>query len=274
MQKHKGGNMLFTVVTVTYNAADNISQTIESVLLQDCNDFEYIIYDGLSTDGTLNLAKDYKSNYKYDRERIKISIYSEKDAGIFDAMNKAAVKAHGEFIIFLNAGDYFANNNILSKVKNTIKSSKADIIYGNHINYYNNLYKIVPAKDPEFITKGMICAHQAIFTKKELLLNVPYSTEYKMTADYNFYLSMYLDGKKFLRLDLNIAYFEVNGISQKKCKVTQQERLKLLYHYGLISKRIYFLRNIIVFFICAKKKILRMLPESIRYKNYIQDNKI
>ncbi len=264
--------MQFTVVTVTFNAVNNISKTIESVLQQDFNNYEYIIYDGLSTDSTINVVQSYINNYQYDTEKIKIKLYSEKDTGIFDAMNKATEKAQGEYIIFLNAGDYFADYNILTKVNSTLQSNKLDIIYGNHINYYNNLYKVVLAKNPDFITKGMVCAHQAIFTKRELLLDTPYSAEFEMAADYDFYLSMYLKGKKFLRLDLNIVYFELNGISQTKCKLTQQERLKLLYNHGIISKSFYSLSNIIILFICMKKKLVKMLPDSVRYKNYVRGN--
>lgn len=254
------------VITVVFNAKKNIEKTIESVLKQGYVDFEYMIQDGGSTDGTIQLAENYKT--KFNEKGIKYTIYVEKDEGIYDAMNKAVLKANSDYVLFLNAGDFLASEDILSKISVELETNFPDIVYGNYYNYYKNYRKRVVSLEVENLTKRMVCTHQAILTKSDLLKQRPYSTEYKMAADYDFYIQMYLSGKIYKRLNWEIVYFAVDGVSQKKAKLTQLERLSILYKYGYITNRKYRLRKIISVYLSLKKAAIRRIPSKIRFGEY------
>lgn len=254
------------IVTVVFNSKQDIGKTIESVLRQDYEDFEYIIQDGGSTDGTIQIAEKFKK--KFMRKNIRYSIYVEKDEGIYDAMNKAILKIDSVYVLFLNAGDFLAKEDILSNIFTQFRNGFPDIIYGNYYNYYNYYRKKVDALSIENITKRMVCTHQAILTKCDLLKERPYNTEYKMVADYDFYLQMYLNGKIFKKIDIEIVYFEVDGTSQKNARLTQLERLSIMYKYGYISSKKYKFRQIISWYLYLKKMIIRLMPIKIRFGEY------
>ena len=120
--------MKFTIATVTFNAAQVVEKTIRSVVGQNYDNYEYIIVDGQSTDGTLSIIKEYSND-------IDI-IISEPDNGIYDGMNKAIFSAHGEYLLFMNAGDVFVDNHVLSRVAKSIRSSHPTVVYGDVIRQY------------------------------------------------------------------------------------------------------------------------------------------
>lgn len=123
-------NKKITVVTVCFNASETIKSTIESVLNQNYYDFEYVIVDGKSKDDTYKIVESYDK--KFEEKNIKYMHNSEKDNGIFDAMNKAANIANGEWIIYMNADDTFYDNSVLSNISKYLKDN-ADVVYGNTI---------------------------------------------------------------------------------------------------------------------------------------------
>lgn len=254
------------IVTVVLNFKQGIEKTIESVFRQNYNNIEYIIQDGGSIDGTIQIAKEYEK--KFALKGIKYSIYVEKDKGIYDAMNKAISKINSDYVIFLNAGDYLAKENTLFDVAKEIENGFADIVYGNYYNYSGNVRKRVISADVKDIEKKMICTHQAIFTKCELIKKRPYDIKYKMVADYDFYIQMYLENKVFRKINTEIVYFEVNGYSQRKARSTQLEKLEIRHKYGCLSNFEYRFKEIISIYICLKKVVVRLAPKKMRFRNY------
>lgn len=159
-----------SIITVTFNCQGTIESTINSILMQDFSNFELIIIDGASTDGTLNVINKYKS-------RIKC-IVSEPDNGIFDAMNKGIERATGDFVLFMNSGDTFVNNHVLSLIN---FDKEYGVIYGNMvINFRNKKLECKPEpffKSKDYIKTMGIC-HQCIFVRTDLAKHYKFSQEF------------------------------------------------------------------------------------------------
>ena len=133
-----GTNMKVSVITVCYNAIRGIEKTIQSVISQSHDDIEYIVIDGGSTDGTIDVIQKYRDKIAY--------FVSEPDGGIYDAMNKGIKAATGEWINFLNAGDVFASKDAIM-ISMSIDTDGIDVIYGDSIEFTKELSHIVPASD-------------------------------------------------------------------------------------------------------------------------------
>lgn len=169
---------LFTIVTVSYNCCSLIEKTIKSVLQQDYHDTEYIIIDGESTDGTVEIIKKYAQHLAF--------WCSEPDGGIYQGMNKGISHAKGEWILFLNAGDVFAETNVLTKVLPFTKNKEQDILYGDIFTLRGNERVIKKALEPCNKQRMFFC-HQAVFVRTELMKQYPYDTRFKMSADFYFF---------------------------------------------------------------------------------------
>ena len=192
---------LVTIVTVTYNAENHLEETILSVINQDYPNIEYIILDGGSTDGTIDIIKKYEKNLAY--------WISEPDKGIYFAMNKAIKKATGKWINFMNAGDTFFNNSTIQKVMDNLDKD-TDLIYGDHV-----CDGIVGSVSDRSITRLMPCCHQSLFVKTDLMKQYPYNTFYSISADYEFLLKMYTLEKRFQYIEEPIANYLRNGFSDQ-----------------------------------------------------------
>lgn len=165
-----------TVVSVCYNCENEVAATMESLLEQSFQDYEYIIVDGNSKDTTLQIIKSYSSRFS------NIKIISEPDRGIYDAMNKGVRNSTGDYIYFLNFGDYLVDKYVLERVVSSF-ASKQDYYYGN----IAKDEKIVSqnGKNSLFMTvyrEYMLC-HQSLFAKRCLLVENPFNLEYKICAD-------------------------------------------------------------------------------------------
>lgn len=215
---------LFSIITVCLNAEDIIENTILSVLSQSCDNFEYIIQDGGSRDKTLKIAESFSSAFA--DKGIPFKIVSQKDSGIYDAMNKATDKAQGEWILYLNAGDCFANSTVLSQVIKNANFENSDVIYGDVILEQGNLYMYKKAAPLETIRFGMPFCHQSVFVRKALLNAFPFSLQYKISGDFLFFLQMYYSEKNFEYLPMAISIYDINGISSDKY-ARQTEKLKI-----------------------------------------------
>jgi len=172
-----------TVVTVTLNCVKDIETTIQSVINQRYNNLEYIIIDGGSSDGTINIINKYSS---------KISkILIESDKGIYDAMNKGLSMATGKWIAFMNAGDYYSNEDVLSILMQDIKNdSSAKVVYGDTIylekDGSSNLQRGAgKEKLKKIISKYQPYTHQAVLYEISNLEDCRYNLKYKITADYD-----------------------------------------------------------------------------------------
>lgn len=207
--------MKVTVVTAVLNDAGHIEQTILSVISQTDIEIEYIIVDGGSKDGTLELIGKYK-------DKISLLI-SEPDRGVYDAMNKGIKYSTGDFVYFLNSGDVLLNPSILSKIKLEELKEKNAIIYGNVIVAYGNieaLEKPRPFFNSKMKFKGIGICHQSMFFPGELIRNEKYDLSYKIAADYDLVYRLWRKGTEFLYRDITIAKYDWGkGISSNPYKL-------------------------------------------------------
>lgn len=214
-------NLFFSIITVVYNGEKTIKKTLESVIAQNYQNYEYIIIDGQSTDATIKIINQLKND--------KVKFISEPDNGIYDAMNKGLNLATGDFCIFLGADDVFADEEVLKKVNELIKKQNRDCIYyGNVImSKDKSLYDGVFTKK-KFAVKN-IC-HQAIFYPKSIYSNRKYNTKYRITADYVYNMPLF---NKMNYIDVAITIFNnSSGISSNI--VDRKFRLNysfLILHY-------------------------------------------
>lgn len=213
--------MKLSIITINYNNYVGLRRTIESVLSQSFGDYEWIVIDGGSTDGSRELIEEYQEKITY--------WVSEKDRGIYHAMNKGISQARGEYCQFLNSGDYFIDNDVLSKVFSDFEL--ADVNYGNQWCIQEG--KVVEKRTyPEDIHLPFLFAaplgHQASFFRTALIKEHLYREQYTISADRAFFLELYVVGAKFKHLAVPVVYFDTEGIgSNEKTKV---ERRKQLYH--------------------------------------------
>lgn len=207
--------MKVTVVTAVLNDAGHIEQTILSVISQTDIEIEYIIVDGGSKDGTLELIGKYK-------DKISLLI-SEPDRGVYDAMNKGIKYSTGDFVYFINSGDVLLNPSILSKIKLEELKEKNAIIYGNVIVAYGNieaLEKPRPFFNSKMKFKGIGICHQSMFFPGELIRNEKYDLSYKIAADYDLVYRLWRKGTEFLYRDITIAKYDWGkGISSNPYKL-------------------------------------------------------
>jgi glycosyltransferase involved in cell wall biosynthesis len=199
--------MKISIVTIVLNDKQNIEKTIQSVLSQNAG-LEYIIIDGGSTDGTLEMIEKYKEN-------IDI-LTSEKDSGIYNAMNKAIDMANGEWICFMNSGDMFYDSNILKTILPNFDES-IDIVYGDQEVRYTSKKKIVKADQSiEDIWKGMIFSHQSCFVKQDILKEFRFNESNRITADYEFFYNLYKNNYTFNYIPVIVSSISTGGVSDIK----------------------------------------------------------
>ena len=190
-----------TIVTVSYNAKDVIEKTLISVVGQTYPGLDYVVIDGGSTDGTQAIVEKYTSRIAF--------FVSEPDGGIFQGMNKGIEHAQGNYLLFMNAGDVFADELVLEDVAAFIREHpEADVVYGDtlHVREYGSY----PVRgDAERLTRAMSVSHQATFVRTDLLRAHPFETQYRYAADYEQISSFYLEGRRFLHLDRTVAVIEM-----------------------------------------------------------------
>lgn len=196
-------NVKITVATVTYNAANTLKDTIESVLGQTYENLEYVIVDGASKDNTLDIIKSYGD---------RINWISEPDKGIYDAMNKALQIATGDYLIFMGADDVFYTKDTLLKVADLI-SDKDAIYYGKVIRSHSGETYGHQVRSYLDISKENIC-HQCIFYPKEIYKNKQYDLQYRIYADNVYNWELYsADCSRFRYMDVTVTLFNEEGMS-------------------------------------------------------------
>ena len=206
---------LFSVLVVCLNPGEKLEKTLQSILKQSFSDYEILIKDGLSTDGSLAYAK--------NRQEERIRIVEKKDTGIYDAMNQAVEAAQGQYIYFLNCGDFFYHETVLEQVAGFIRAnpSEAGIYYGN---IYERLTGQVVYSNPRIDAFGCyrnVPCHQACFYDRKLLLAHPFKTNYRVRADYEQFLWCFFTkevsgGVSFFYRELLIADYEGGGFSESR----------------------------------------------------------
>lgn len=240
---------LISVITVTYNAADVIEKTLDSLRIQSFQDFEHIVIDGASKDNTVGLVRNFKLP--------NTIIISEKDKGLYDAMNKGLVMAKGKYVVFLNAGDRFHSADSLMLYASEA-SKNADIIYGDTeiVDSDGNFISKRHLSAPPHLTKksfsqGMLVCHQAFMVRKELA--PPYDLKYKFSADYDWCVKTIekSDPSKLINLNRVTIDYLSDGLTDKnKLKSLKERFLIMQSHYGFFPT----LRNHFGFLVRALKR--------------------
>ena len=230
---------LISVVKICYNAKNDLEKTILSVLSQTYQDIEYIIIDGGSTDGTVDIIHKYS-------ERLFYWI-SEPDKGIYDAMNKGMDRATGSWINFMNAGDTFCDNEVIKNIFGYNDLSDYSVIYGDcYVSKLNQL-QYLKASSMKKVHVQMPFCHQSSFIRKTRLR---FSIDLKIAADYQMIYEYYrMNGiSSFLYISKPISVFDATGISTTNNNLLQKE-------YGIVYKRT---RNA-YYYIYLCKQILKMV---------------
>ncbi len=210
--------MKISVITVCFNAADLIEKTIKSVVGQKNADLEYIIIDGGSSDGTTDIIRKYEKNITH--------WISEKDNGIYDAMNKGIAAASGDYIIFMNAGDKFSNKDILSSISPSLGNHT--IVSGRWNRCYSDgkVKLASPKALDSFLVEMPIC-HQATFIKLDYHKNNPFDTSFRLSADYNFFYNAWKNHESFSYIDdVIVDFLEAEGASTDNITASVMEREK------------------------------------------------
>jgi len=221
---------ILSVVTIVYNNVKDIERTMLSVLNQTYADIEYIVVDGLSNDGTTDIIKRYEG-------RITKFI-SEKDEGIYDAMNKGLVLATGDYLIFMNSGDEFFDIDTVAAV--FASADDADIYYGETEMIDDSGQSLGQRrhKAPKQFTwrgfnLGMSISHQAIYIKRSLI--EPYDRKYQLSADIDWIIRAAKKAKKIVNVNRYVAKYLVGGMSKTKHRQSLAERFDIMkHHYGLV----------------------------------------
>lgn len=225
-------NQSITVVTVVYNDKENIERTIQSVLNQTYKDIEYLVVDGKSTDGTLDIIKKYTNQIS--------RIISETDKGIYDAMNKAIDLANSEWIIFMNSGDVFTDNNTLTNVFADNIPENTSFIYSDFSVDYGSSFRVFNAS----FEKGILL-HQSVIYKKNLhyLYGKYLVTKKYIVSDYIFFMMQ--DSTSVYKTQYNISINQVAGVSaaswcgyQKICVDYLFNRISILGLIKLLVDRV------------------------------------
>ena len=237
-----------SVITITYNAERFLKNTIESVVGQSNNDFEYIIVDGASKDGTSGIIRQY-DNVLYNsfedamnRELSlsKICWISEPDRGLYDAMNKGLHLAKGDFVWFINAGDKIYDRNTMQTVIDTINlNPSCDVVYGQSIiideleNIRGERHKIAPKNlTQRSLLNGLVVCHQSILVRKTIAPD--YDTQYRISADYDWVCKVLAKSRRNCYIDNYISRFMTSGISAQQRKKSWLERYRIMKrHFGL-----------------------------------------
>lgn len=231
-------NLHFSVVTVALNDLGGLKNTYNSLMKQSSKCFEWIVRDGGSTDGTLQFLERLPNSIKW---------VSKKDQGIYDAMNRGVSMSTGDYVVFMNAGDIFHDDETLAKVAERLSSGEQvpDILFGGAMLSFGGSGRKVyrpPRLAETSLWHGLPANHQATFYRKTLLDTTPYDLQYRLCGDYYLAATLICNGAHAIYLDEPLATFEVGGESYKNRKrlfvepyLIQRDMLGLPFFYRLLS---------------------------------------
>lgn len=224
-----------TIITVCFNSVDTIEETIKSVIDQTYNNIEYIIIDGGSTDGTIDIIKKYADRIAY--------WVSEPDKGIYDAMNKGIEAATGDYVLFLGADDTLYEKDLLNKVAYIIAGGKRNIVYYGDVIFRPSGKRYMGKFSKWTLIKHNIC-HQAIFYPSIILKKHPYNMRYKTYADYYENILLWGKGVDFFYLSAVISNFNTTGFSGGGDKMFDSEKGQIIKHHLGVTEYIYYLLRV------------------------------
>lgn len=215
-------DILITIVTVCRNAEKTIEATVKSVLEQTYSNIEYIIVDGASTDGTLEIVGSYS-------EKFPIKVYSEPDQGIYDAMNKGVFYAKGDYIQFLNAGDRLIDSTVIQRTVDEMKKGEGSLFYGSIVYEYETGKQEIRNYGPACAKKmyyytGDCINHQAIFASKDCFKSESFDLSYRICADREWMMRISKKGYRFVCMPFLICVYSLN---EESASVRMKELAKM-----------------------------------------------
>lgn len=210
----------FSVITINLNNLSGLEKTYHSLPPPHADLYEWIVIDGASTDGSVDFLKTTNAIWP------NTQWVSEKDDGIYDAMNKGAARATGHYYIFMNSGDSFATSQTLTQVQKFLTQKSSAIIYGDSYEASEGKRHLKKSRAPQNIQWGLFTHHQAIFYQAELFKTEQYDTSYKIAADYKFTLNALQSGAECLYIPKPICIFEGGGISQQNVTTGRREQFR------------------------------------------------
>ena len=215
MKKNK-----ISVITINYNNKSGLEKTIRGVISQTYFELEYIIIDGGSSDGSIDVIKKYENKIDY--------WISEQDKGIYNAMNKGIAQAHGKYCNFMNSGDCFHDSEVLEDVFSK-QTQKADIITGNTIlSGKRRILETAPNEISAAFLFNATLNHQSTFIKTSLLKENPYNENFRLASDWIFFMQkLILENYTYRRVNRIISIFQMNGLSSNG-NMYQEEKDKAL----------------------------------------------
>lgn len=240
----KSEHPFFSIITVCFNSAGTIRRTIQSILEQSFEDYEYLVIDGGSTDGTLQIIQEYEPLFQG-----KMHWISEKDNGIYDAMNKGIGLAKGKYHNMLNSDDFLYHEDVLRKVAEEISRNPGyGIYYGIEILRYTDGEEFMAARPHHSrLLHGNMIRHQAAFIQDTVHKKYGYSTKYRMVADQDFFIRTFKDKVRFKPMDIITDVFSLVGLSGKNPDKSHIESCKMLYDHKILSRKNYILHRLKTF---------------------------
>lgn len=247
-----------SIITITYNAEKVLERSILSIIGQSYGDFEFIVIDGNSQDQTLQICEKYQSHIA--------QLISEKDEGIYDAMNKGLALAKGDFVWYINAGDEIAEKNTLNEIFNEL-GAEADLIYGDafFVNDENKIrglrseitpHKLKPKIKWQDLKFGMLVCHQSLLVKREI---APKYILDNLSADIDWEIKCFKASKHPHYCSYPISRYLEGGISNQQLSKSLKDRFKVLaYHFGIFPT---LLNHIII----AIRGIIKIITTKSKY---------
>ena len=211
--------MKLSIITVNFNNREGLKMTIDSVITQTFTDYEWIVIDGGSTDGSLELIEQYSKHFTY--------WVSEPDKGAYNAMNKGIAVARGEYMSFMNSGDIYADDTVLESVFD--HHPDQDLVFGDWILHYPD--RDVRVTEPDTLSLHRLffwsICHQAMFIKASILKTKGFDESYRIVADWKRWLEAVTGGCSVLYLPVLICVFDCTGISFNSEKILAEEKKRL-----------------------------------------------
>jgi len=243
----------FTIITITYNAAQVVQRTLDSVLNQTYEGVEHLIIDGKSTDETMQIVGQYKQKSDEAGRDHKVIVQSEPDDGIYFAMNKGLTQASGDYIVYMNAGDFFPSETTLEEIAHRCRLSETPsaelpaVLYGQTDIVDGEGRYLHPRRlqAPERLTwrsfrEGMLVCHQAFYARTDLAKNLQYDTRYRYSADVDWCIRVMREGERaglrLCNIGMVVANYTEEGATTRHHRASLMERFRVMAaHYGLFD---------------------------------------
>ena len=229
--------MRFSIVVVSLNAGEELSKTIDSILSQTYSDYEIIVKDGGSDDGSVEKLPGDKH----------IKLIKRRDSGIYDAMNQAAGRIRGDYVLFLNCGAYLYDEHVLGRMAKAVVKDRADIFYGDLYRRQLNSVDISPGKISDFVCFRNVPCHQVCFYSSRLFTGRAYNIRYKVRADYEHFLyCVYDEGAVCRHVPVTVCSYQGGGFSETAEHKAEAaiEHKEITKHY--LGNRVYLYRLLMI----------------------------